>query len=232
MPLTLTWQEAVLRLALACIASFLIGFNRDESGKPAGLRTTMLVCLAATLAMLEANALVGMSGKVPTSFVQLDMMRLPLGILTGIGFIGAGAIIRKDSHVNGVTTAATIWFSTVLGLLYGSGKLWLAVTGTLIGLFILIVLRKLESYVPRAHAGALILTFQNTTLTEEEVRMRILTPECSIEEWIAEYSPIQSLTYVRAVLRWHAAASKDPKTPKHLAELRNMQGIASFRWEQ
>src|SRR5882757_8366020 len=96
MTLDLGWQEIALRLLLACVASLAIGYNRDEHGRPAGMRTVMLVTLTA---MLEVNLLLPMTGKVSDSFIQLDLMRLPLGILSGIGFIGAGAIIKKDSAV-------------------------------------------------------------------------------------------------------------------------------------
>ena len=115
MPLTLTWEQIALRIFLAAIASLLIAVEADERGHPAGMRTTMLVCLAACLAQLQANMLLGTSGKTPSSFIQLDLERLPLGILSGIGFIGAGVIVKKDNNiVSGVTTAATIWFVSVL----------------------------------------------------------------------------------------------------------------------
>ncbi|MGH6971889.1 MAG: MgtC/SapB family protein, partial [Caulobacteraceae bacterium] len=92
MHLNLTAGQIALRLALAIVASFLIGLNRDERGRPAGLRTVMLVCLAATLAMLQVNLLLPLAGRPGNSFVMNDLMRLPLGILSGIGFIGAGVI--------------------------------------------------------------------------------------------------------------------------------------------
>lgn len=85
MTLHLTWEQIAVRLILASIASFIIGLNRDEHGHPAGIRTTMLVCLAATLAMLQVNLLLPVAGKSPSSFVVMDLMRLPLGILSGIG---------------------------------------------------------------------------------------------------------------------------------------------------
>lgn len=65
-----------------------------------------------------------LSGKVPGSFAVLDLMRLPLGILTGMGFIGAGAVFRKDGLVSGVTTAAMLWFVTIIGLCFGGGAMW------------------------------------------------------------------------------------------------------------
>src|SRR6202167_1001142 len=104
MPVTLDWQQIALRLTLTVVAGLVIGFNRGEHGRPAGMRTTLLVCLAASVAMIQANLLMNTVGKSSDSFVVLDLMRLPLGILSGIGFIGAGAILRRDNLVVGVTT--------------------------------------------------------------------------------------------------------------------------------
>src|SRR3984893_2209354 len=90
MPLTLTWHEIALRLALSVAAGVLVGLDRSEHGRPAGLRTTLLVCLAAAVSMIQANLLLSTMGRPADSFVTLDLMRLPLGILTGMGFIGGG----------------------------------------------------------------------------------------------------------------------------------------------
>src|SRR5580700_3335317 len=113
MPTNLVWSEIAIRLLCTIVAGGLIGFNRGEHGRPAGLRTTMLVSLAACLSMIQVNLLLPMAGKPPTSFVVMDLMRLPLGILSGMGFIGGGAILRRGNFVIGVTTAATLWFVTV-----------------------------------------------------------------------------------------------------------------------
>lgn len=123
MPTTLGWNEIALRLALTIVAGAVIGFDRGEHGRPAGLRTTLLVCLAASVAMIQTNLLLNTVGKRPDSFVVMDLMRLPLGILSGMGFIGAGAIVGRDSLVLGVTTAATLWFVTVIGLCFGGGQI-------------------------------------------------------------------------------------------------------------
>ena len=163
MPLHLTWQQIALRLALASIASLIIGLNRDEHGNPAGVRTTMLVCLAATLSMLQVNLLLTIAGKSPTSFVVMDLMRLPLGILSGIGFIGAGVIIKRDNGVSGVTTAATIWFVTVLGLLFGGGNLYLGIAASLIAFAILWALKVMET-ISHAHIAVRSISFFHRTL--------------------------------------------------------------------
>src|SRR5215467_14403800 len=129
MALALTWHDVALRLALSVVAGAVLGIDRGEHGRPAGLRTTLLVCLAAAVAMIQTNLLLGTAGKTGSSFAVLDLMRLPLGILTGMGFIGGGAILRRDNMVMGVTTAATLWFVTVLGLCFGGGQIGLGMAG-------------------------------------------------------------------------------------------------------
>jgi putative Mg2+ transporter-C (MgtC) family protein len=116
MPLHPAWDDLALRLALTLVASALIGLNRGVKGHVAGLRTTMLVCLAASIAMIMANKLLALGGKTTGSFAVTDVMRLPLGILSGMGFIGGGVILRRGDLVTGVTTSATRWTVTVIGL--------------------------------------------------------------------------------------------------------------------
>jgi putative Mg2+ transporter-C (MgtC) family protein len=90
MPLSPSWQDIALRLLLALIASGMIGLNRQARGHAAGLRTTILIGLAAAVAMVLANFLLSTAGKTAELFTTMDVMRLPLGILTGVGFIGGG----------------------------------------------------------------------------------------------------------------------------------------------
>jgi putative Mg2+ transporter-C (MgtC) family protein len=148
MPLTLTWPDVGLRILLTTLAALAIGFDRRARGRPAGMRTTVLVALAACLSMIQANWLMNSVGKTPDSFVVLDLMRLPLGILTGVGFIGGGAILKHDDSVLGLTTAATLWFVTVVGLCLGGGQITLGVVGAAIGV---IVLRGLYGFEERIH---------------------------------------------------------------------------------
>jgi putative Mg2+ transporter-C (MgtC) family protein len=91
-------------------------------------------CLAASLAMIQVNLLLPLAGRGTDSFVMNDLMRLPLGILTGVGFIGGGAILRRDDIVVGLTTAATLWLATVVGPCLGGGQLSLRAAATALGL--------------------------------------------------------------------------------------------------
>lgn len=157
MPLSPSWADIVLRLFLTVIACGAIGLDRGVRGHAAGLRTTILVGLAASVAMIQANVLLPVSGKTAESFGVMDLMRLPLGILTVVGFIGAGTILRRGDLVTGVTTAATLWMVTVIGLCFGGGQLGLGIAATLISIFTLAVLNLLDKRMPRKQRGILVV---------------------------------------------------------------------------
>jgi len=108
--------------------------------------------------MIQANILLQVSGKTPASFSQMDVMRLPLGILTGVGFIGGGTILRKGDLVTGVTTAATLWLVTVIGLCLGGGQLVLGVAATVLGVITLWLLKWVDLAIPREHRATVIVT--------------------------------------------------------------------------
>jgi putative Mg2+ transporter-C (MgtC) family protein len=169
MPTTLTWQAIALRLLLTTVCAGILGFDRDERGHAAGFRTNLLVGLAACLAMLQANWLINSNGKPADSFVVMDIMRFPLGILSGIGFIGAGAILRRGELAVGVTTAATIWFITVMGLCFGGGQLGLGLAGFGLGLLLLTAFKKVEGLTPRWHTATLTVHVSPEGPTQSEL---------------------------------------------------------------
>jgi putative Mg2+ transporter-C (MgtC) family protein len=161
MPLSPSWQEISVRLALTLIAGAIIGFNRGARGLAAGFRTTILVGLAASVAMIQTNILLPLAGKTPESFAVMDLMRLPLGILTGVGFIGGGAIFKKGDLVTGVTTAATLWMVTVIGLCLGGGQLGLGVAATALTVITLWILKWVDLSIPREHRAVMVVTADN-----------------------------------------------------------------------
>ena len=157
MPLFPTWTDIVVRLLLTMIAGALMGFNRGAKGHAAGLRTTILVALAASIAMIQANILLPLDGKQPGSFAVMDLMRLPLGILTGVGFLGGGAILKKGGSITGLTTAATLWIATVIGLCFGGGQLGLGGISTAVGLITLWAMEWIDVRIRRDHNAVLIV---------------------------------------------------------------------------
>jgi putative Mg2+ transporter-C (MgtC) family protein len=105
----------------------------------------------------------------------MDLMRLPLGILTGVGFIGGGTILKKGDIVTGVTTAATLWLMTVIGLCLGGGQLLLGMTTTVIAVLTLWVLKWVDVMIPREHRGRLVLAGERSWQIVDDVP-RLLHP--------------------------------------------------------
>ncbi|MDG4900253.1 MULTISPECIES: MgtC/SapB family protein [unclassified Mesorhizobium] len=159
MPLHPTWPDLVARLLLTLVAGFLIGLNREARGHSAGLRTTILVGLAACVAMVQANMLLDVAGKGPDSFVRMDVLRFALGVLTGVGFIGGGAILRRGDLVTGVTTAATMWIMTMIGLAFGGGQFGLGAIATALTLVTLQALKWVDLRIPRDHKAILAVSW-------------------------------------------------------------------------
>lgn len=169
MPTTLTWHAIALRLLLTVLAAVVIGFDRDERGRSAGLRTNLLVALAACIAMIQANLLLNSNGKPVDSFAVADIMRLPLGILSGIGFIGAGAIVKRGELIVGLTTAATIWFLTVMGLCFGGGQLGLGLAAFALGFVVLSGFRKIEDHLLREQSATLRISVSAEGPSRDEI---------------------------------------------------------------
>jgi putative Mg2+ transporter-C (MgtC) family protein len=230
MPLSLDWQQITLRLLLSFVAGLLIGMNRTEHGRPAGLRTNILVCLAACVAMVQANLLLSLAGKRPDSFIVLDLMRLPLGILSGMGFIGGGAILRKGEFVLGVTTAATLWFVTVLGLCFGGGQLALGMAGTLLGIFVLWFLKLVENRMPQDRRGTLSLSAGNDALTEEAIRAKLASVDCKVISSARTYAEHAQLVTLKFEVQWKSRAN-DSSTPAFVEELAHYTGVSSLSWQ-
>jgi putative Mg2+ transporter-C (MgtC) family protein len=140
----------LIRVLVAAALAGVIGAERELHGRPAGLRTHLLVGTGAALVMVTfaLTARVLPSDGVWGQLVRVDPGRLAAGIITGIGFLGAGTIMRTGDWVFGLTTAASIWFVGALGIAAGEGLYILATGGMLIGLIVLTVMDRLEQRIP------------------------------------------------------------------------------------
>jgi putative Mg2+ transporter-C (MgtC) family protein len=142
------WREITLRLCSAVLIGALLGLNRELNGKPAGLRTNALVSLgAALLTLISIGTAMGHDHAPDPGAVS----RVMQGIITGIGFLGAGVILRDvgGTRVHGITTAATIWLVAVLGIVCGAGIWPVALVGVVLTLVVLVLGRPLEKYLHR-----------------------------------------------------------------------------------
>ena len=132
--------HVLIRLAAATLLGAVVGVQREKAGKPAGLRTHMLVCLGTTVLIISCTS-VGMSSESLSRIIQ--------GIVTGIGFLGAGSILKlnEERDIQGLMTAAGVWMTAAIGVAVGLGSLGVALLSTLFTLIILSVLGRLERHV-------------------------------------------------------------------------------------
>lgn len=145
--MALEYWEIALRLFLAVVLGGLIGFERESHNRPAGFRTHILVCTGSALIMMVSAY--GFAGQIGEGF-EADPGRIAAGVVTGIGFLGAGTILQHRGSVRGLTTAATIWVVSGVGLAAGIGFYFGAVVTTVFVLISLLMLRRFEkSYFTR-----------------------------------------------------------------------------------
>jgi len=138
-----------LPLVSALVAGALIGLEREWRGRAAGFRTHILVCLSSTLLMLASTSQgAWMFSVLPGQEVIADPTRMAHGVLTGIGFLCAGVIFRAGFSIHGLTTAASLWTVSALGILFGAGLFWLGWAGALATLAILAALKLISRSVP------------------------------------------------------------------------------------
>jgi putative Mg2+ transporter-C (MgtC) family protein len=161
------YLEIVFRIIAALIAGGLIGLERSHRGRPAGFRTHALVCLASSLLMLVTVYESHWFPRDPVGRVILDPTRMAQGIMTGIGFVGAGAIMKEGFTVRGLTTAASIWITAALGILTGIGFYFAAVIGTILVLGTLSTFRWIEARLPTETYAIFMVRFARETVISE-----------------------------------------------------------------
>jgi putative Mg2+ transporter-C (MgtC) family protein len=170
------YLEIAGHLVAAWIAGSLIGLERSYHGRPAGFRTHALVCLASALLMLiTAYHQDWLPHQAAGTNTTLDPQRMAQGIMTGIGFLGAGVIFKEGLTVRGLTTAASIWITAAIGILFGIGFFYPAVLGTLATLGTLAAFRYIEARIPSHVFAHHVLRFaRDRTMPESDVR-RLIT---------------------------------------------------------
>ena len=161
------YLEIALRIVAALGAGGLIGLERSHRGRPAGFRTHALVCLASSLLMLVTIYESHWFPRDSAARVIVDPTRMAQGIMTGIGFLGAGAIIKEGFTVRGLTTAASIWVTAAIGVLTGIGFYFAALVGTVVVLGTLSTFRWIEARMPTEIYAIFIVRFQRDAVMPE-----------------------------------------------------------------
>ncbi len=189
-PWYISEMHILLRLLLALLLGGLVGFEREQSNHAAGLRTNILVCLGSCLLMLLS--MYGFSAFVDEPNVRVDPARLAAAVITGIGFLGAGTILFTGKSITGLTTAASLWVVSAIGLAVGAGFYFASATATIMVLVTLWAFNKLEKrYIStkrehllkiKANDLSQALLDINGLLTEHKIVIRkILLEECEGE---------------------------------------------------
>ena len=155
--------DLLVKLSLAVLLGGIIGFEREIAGKPAGLRTNILICIGAAL-LMDVSTRIGLANGVRVG----DPGRIAAQIVSGVGFLGAGTIMQSQGMVTGLTSAATIWVVAAIGMTVGAGYYIEGVGAGLLVTFVLAGLGSLEHWVRRARR-VVSATIRTRTGTQEEV---------------------------------------------------------------
>ena len=165
------YYDIIEHLLVALAAGGLIGFERSYHGRPAGFRTHTLVCVASSALMLITMYQSHWYPEVFAGRVALDPTRMAQGIMTGIGFLGAGVIFKEGLTVRGLTTAASIWITAAIGILAGIGFYFPLILAVAITLGTLALFRWIENKVPGDLYAHLMVKFvADKAMSEEDLR--------------------------------------------------------------
>lgn len=196
----------LIDLAAATLAGALIGWERSYFGRAAGLRTHTLLTLGAAAIMSITSWPAVMTQHFGLHTFQFDPARLVQGVMTGLGFLGAGVIVKEGVSLYGLTSAASIWVSAVIGMLFGLGYWQTAAGVTLASLAILLAFRGLELFAPRQVYALAVFTFDAARTPGQD----------AFTHWLAE----------RGARLDHLSMSLDPDTNR-----RQFRGTVQVRRE-
>lgn len=193
----ITTISAVTRMIISLVLGSFVGIERKSKGQIAGVRTFALISLGATLAML-------LSIYVPQEYMGLkngDPGRIAAQVITGIGFLGAGAIIQMKGSVRGLTTAAGIWMVATIGMAVGVGMYAVATVATALILVILVLLERLEH---RVHMGATtrIIRMSVEGIVTDIIPYRTALSDCKVQlvNFFVDYDYVQERTTLNLVV--------------------------------
>ncbi|MCR1875285.1 MgtC/SapB family protein [Paraclostridium bifermentans] len=201
-------QDIVIRILLSIFIGGIIGFNRERENVSAGFRTHALVCLGATIAALIQVQLASLALSQITSepalsgIVKVNDGRFIGQVVSGIGFLGAGTIIKTKGSVKGLTTAASIWTVACIGIATGMGFYEVSILGGISTIIVLVVLKKIEGkYINKSTKIKLIIKYKSKTQAIKELKNSIEDLQLQIEsiEFVDEFNVIYTLKDLKLI---------------------------------
>lgn len=179
--------ELVLRIVVGTALGGIIGYERDLHGRPAGLRTHAIVALASATFMVVSTHMVYYQHYRAGDFTEVDGSRIAASVVSGIGFLAAGAILRNGFTVQGLTTAAGLWLVAAIGLCAGGGMFIESIAATIIGVAVLTIMRRFEDKDDRVDRR-LVLTLSEAAVATELVLVKLAELDVAprLEGWSTE----------------------------------------------
>jgi len=234
LPDSLNAQIALLDpvpLLVALLVGGMIGFEREIHGRPAGLRTHMLVCLTSAV-LIQASHIIprGVATEGDLVRIVMDPNRLAAGIVTGIGFLGAATVIRAGDIVRGITTGATVWSVAGLGVVIGQGEYALALVA---GVAVLVLLAGLD----RLARGIAPVIYRRVIVRGERSELTKLADAVG-EILKARKIRVQDLSGTRAgpdhpfQLVFHIRCRNVKQAPEMLELISDLKGVSSVEWSE
>ncbi len=223
--MVITAGEMLLRMGASVVLGAAIGYERERTGRPAGLRTHLLVCLAAATFMLVSTQFVYYQHYSKDDLIAVDTSRIAASVVTGVGFLGAGAILRTGLGIQGLTTAASLWLVSAVGLAAGGGMFAEAVTATIVTLFSLVLLRRVEGKQWRLMQRRMAITFEDGGATGAEVveRLRALGVE------VADTDYDRNVAEKKSTLSFEVRAQNQETLELALKSIEALPGVARVK---
>jgi putative Mg2+ transporter-C (MgtC) family protein len=227
-PLSLVDVTPVL---LAVVLGGAVGFELEIHGRPAGLRTHMLVCLASALLIYASRRVpIQLADSNSALKVVMDPNRLAAGIVTGIGFLGASTVIRAGDIVRGITTGATVWYVAGLGVVIGQGEYVLAVASTFVVILVLAGVDRLSRRIAPVIYRRMIVTGMNTELPSLSRRVSAILSSHGIR--VQDVSGRRGASTEPFELVFHVRCRNTFQAPEMMDQVASEQGILRVEWSQ
>lgn len=228
MDMILPSSEIALRLGCVLAASAVLGLERETHGRAAGLRTTLLVGVGAAISMILSESFYHETSAQGQGW-RPDPARLAAGVLTGMGFLGAGTIIRQENIIRGVTTAAVLWFVTMLGLAFGSGQFLLGFAGFAVALLALFLLPILETQLKTDWYAHATITLRVDGPGEKEVQEDLLRLGIVVKDVEIDYDLQANEKRFRFALKFKRDRLFE-LAETAVRELRQRPGVLRIHW--
>lgn len=213
------------RLLVAVLIGAMIGVERAYHGRPAGLRTHTLVCLSSSLLMLLTVFQWDLLKHMPIDTIRVDPTRMAQGIMTGIGFLGAGVIMKERFSIRGLTTAASVWITASIGIMVGMGFYFAAMFATFLTLLVLSIFGWAEHRFPYRRYAKLVVKMKSRQMMTQDELLSLVT-EFNMKGGLPSYQLEDDGRYLEYRMTVHTT---DPLNFQKLANnLNSMDNVHEF----